>query len=362
MPRKTFQLQFPSLGVVRRQALSQSDARYGHPTPWGVNTRLEDTLTNRLRGGSWTAIAAGSRPTEIVYRDRLLTFNGNAVTASRMGDHTDTSLSADVSDTMRAALFQFSEAGEVGGDVVALVPHKDSFLLGFTAGETWIQQGDPLTGQQRNVSREVGIIGADAWCVNHDTVFFLSSHGLYSVGANGSELKQLSEDKIPEELTGVSDAACTLTYNHADRGVYIHKTGVDWFYDTERQQFWPFDTSTTDSHVLMGPFRLGRPDSYGRVLNLHGVTAEGSADVTWALVTGDTAEVAAANGKLAIEAALAGESYSSYVASSGTWSAGRAHMAYPRNRAVWCCLWLSSDGTWAFEGVTMIALVSKEWR
>ncbi len=363
MPRKTIDIRFPAAGVVRRGGLYASvGGRAPYPAPWATNVRLEDGITNRLRGGSFTGIAAGARPSEIVYRDRLLTFSSNAITGSRMGDQTDTTMSADVSDTLRPALFQLSEAGETGGTVVALIPHKDSYLLGFTADETWVQQGDPLTGTLRRISDEVGIIGADAWCVNHDTVYFLSSSGLYSVGADGSGLKAVSEDKIPEDLTGVSDSTCTLTYNHADRGVYIHTTGTDWFYDTAREGFWPFTTASTDSHVLLGPFQLGQANRFGRVLNIQGTVAQGSDDITWAIVTGDSAEEAAANGKLAIEAALAGSSYSSYVQASGTWIAGHNHIAYPRTRAIAAVLWLSSEGDWAYESIVMTAILSGTWR
>lgn len=363
MPRKTMKIRFPTLGVVRRDSLrSTSDSRGAWPSPWTTNVRLEDGITNRLRGGSFTGISAGSRPATIVYRDRLLTFSDNAITASRMGDQTDTTLSADVSDTMRPALFQLSEAGETGEDVVALVPHKDKYLLGFTATETWVLAGDPATGSMRRVSDEVGVVGESAWCVNHDTVYFLSALGLYSINADGSGLKAISEDKIPEELLDVSSSNCTLTYNHADRGVYIHKVGTDWFYDTAREGFWPFSVTTTDSHVLLGPFQLGQANSYGRVLKIQGTVAQGSDDVTWALITADSAEEAAANGKLAIEASLAGNSYSSYVQASGTWEAGLNHVSYPRPRAIAAVLWLSSEGDWAYESSTMTAILSGTWR
>lgn len=348
---------FPSLGVVRRSGL-RSEAgqrREAYPTPWAVNVRLEGSLASRMRGGSWTAISAGDRPSEIRYQDRLLTFSSNAITATRMGNDTDTTLSADVSDTMRPALFQLSYGGAIGGDVVALVPHKDSVLLGFTADETWVQQGNPLTGPRRRVSDEVGIIGADAWCVNHDTVYYLSSSGLYSVGVDGSGLKALSEDTIPEELTGVDDDACTLTYNHADRGVYIHLVdeAVSWFYDVARGQFWPFDPDSTDSHVLLGPLRLGGLDEYGLIQTLHGIMATASDTVTWRVVTGETAEEAAANGKAAITAALAGESFASYVSAGGDWEYGHSLTERPRVRAMWAILWLASSGDWAFEGITL---------
>lgn len=351
---KVFELRFPGMGVIRRHVQEQvlRAAEYG--SPYAVNVRLEDSLTNRLRGGSWTAIAAGTRPSEIRYQDRVLTFSTNAITGTRVGNDTDTVLSADVSDVFRPALFQLSYGGAVGGTVVALIPHKNSFLLGFTADETWVQQGNPLVAPRRRVSDEVGIIGADAWCKDgHDTVYFLSSHGLYSVGADGSGLKALSENKIPEDLTEVDDDACTLTYNHADRGVYIHvpTADVDWFYDTERQGFWPFDADTTNSHVLIGPLRIGGPNWRGLVQTISGVMAASSAAVNWKIVIGDTAEDAADNGKAAITAALAGSDYQEYVAASGTWDAGRSNTGWPRVRSAWIVIWLSSAGDWAYESV-----------
>jgi hypothetical protein len=329
--------------------------------PWACNVRLEDSLTNRLRGGSFTGISAGAR-TDPVYRDRAITFSSNAITAARQGDSTDTELSADVSDAARPILFQLSEAGETGATVVAVIPHKDSHLLCFTASETWVLTGDPAAGILRRVSDQAGIIGADAWCVNHDTVYFLSSHGLYSVSADGSDLKPLSEDKIPEDLTGITDATCTLTYNHADRGVYVHKTSTDWFYDTARDQFWPFDLSSTDSHLLVGPLRLGGPDSYGMIQQLHGIMAAGSDIVEWRIVPGDTAEEACDNGKAAITAALAGSDHDEYVSSSGAWDAGRSPIGWPRATSMWACVWLASTGSWAFEGVHVTIAPFGRWR
>jgi hypothetical protein len=164
-------------------------------------------------------------------------------------------------------------------------------------------------------------------------------------------------------LIGVSDANAIMDYYHADRGVYIHLTASpSWFYDTARDQFWPFDTTVTDSHVLLGPISLGQENSYGRILNLQGNMATGSGDVTWHIVTGDTAEEAAANGKAAITLAVANADYSDYVAASGTWSAGRSHMAYPRVRALWCCIWLAAESAWAYEAVALTRQPSGRWK
>jgi hypothetical protein len=354
MPKpRVIEIRFPSMGVIRRQAQERAVSAVSYPTPYAVNVRLEDSLTNRLRGGSFTAIDAGDRPSEIIYQDRLLTFSDNLVKMSRAGDHSDYDYSKDVSDVFRATRIQFSEAGEVGEDVVALIPHKDAFLLGFTSSETWIHQGNPF-GPRRNVSRDVGIVGADAWCKNHDTVYFLSSHGLYSIGADGGGLTPLSEDRVPEDLTNVDDSDCTLTYNHADRGVYIHlSSGVSWFYDTAREGFWPFDADTTDSYVLIGPLRIGGPNQRGMIQTLHGVMAAGSASVRWRIVPGDTAEEANDNGKAAITAALAGNDFEQYYAASGAWNAGRSHTAWPRVRTAWAVIMLNSSGSWAYESLLL---------
>jgi hypothetical protein len=182
------------------------------------------------------------------------------------------------------------------------------------------------------------------------------------VGADGSGLRPLSENVIPEDLVEIHDPDAVLYYFVEDRCVYIHlTTEPSWIYDTAREHFWPFDTTTHDSHVLFGPFPLGNQDAYGRIINIHGNIAADSDDVTWALVTGDTAEEAADNGRLAIEAALDGTSYSTYVAATGNWVAGRNHMAYPRTMALWCCVWLSCSGDWAFETASLTAAASGKW-
>lgn len=360
---KILELSFPAAGVERRLGFRDSlNAKDSFPAPWAMNVRLQDSLADRLRGGSFTGISAGDRPSSIVYRDRTLTFSDNAITASRVGDSTDITMDADISDLQRPTVFQLSHGGAEGGVVKALVPHEDQFLLCFTADETWVQQGDPLGGPRRQVSDEVGIIGADAWCIVGNTVYFLSSLGLYSVGVDGGGLEALSEDAIPEDLTGISDTACTLTYQHSDRGVYIHHTGTNWFYDVSRKQFWPFDTSKTDSHVILGPIKLGRRCSYGRVDAIYGMVATGSDDIDWHIIPGETAEEAAANAKAVVVSALGGGGQSGYVRGNGTWSAGRSHSAYPRTRAMWACLWLSSTGTWAYEGVTLKIMPTGYWR
>jgi hypothetical protein len=400
---------------MRRRGLRVSGRQENYPTPWALNVRLEDSLTNRLRGGSFPGIAStaliadrnlvltnsggdtltggggdltdqteesiatgndytfikpgGSAPAEssadVIYRDRLLRVNGQEILASRHGDHDDFEYGKHIDDMDRAIPFQLSESGEVGDSVTALIPHKDRNLLGFTATSMWSIQGDPADGTMRNVSRDIGCVTARSWAKDHlDRVYFLSAHGLYTAGADGSGLQAISEDFIPEELTGVTDVNTVLSYNHADRGLYIEipTATVSWFFDTERKQFWPYDTGSSNSHVAIGPVRIGQANHFGRLIKMHGMIATGSGTVTWRIITGDTAEDAAANAKLAIEAFELGNSYATYVKAAGDWTAGRAIMAYPRVRGVWMCLWLQASAAWAYEGCSLESVQSGKWR
>lgn len=385
MPTK--ELHWPS-GVNRRMSLRQEIGRKErYYSPWSLNCRTED-FQSRLRGGSWTPAAAAtpvgvvhsgghvvaspgdyapgsSHDAECIYRARFLRPVDHAIFASRQGDYTDWSMSADVSDSIRPFVIQLSEAGEVGADIVALIPHKDAYLLAATGSSLWVVQGDPTAdGGLQNISRDVGMVGPKAWCRDHlDRYYFLSSHGLYTVSANGSGLQALSEDIIPEQLTGVTDEGTVLEYDHETRGVYVHipTAAVSWLFDTERQGFWPFKVGYAGSHVAIGPVSLNNGETYGRLLRIHGVTAATSADVTWRILVADTAEQVSANAKAAIESLVAGSSPDN-THSSGVWTAGVNHRSYPRARGMFMILLLSSGGTWGWEGAVCFTEPSGKWR
>ena len=383
----TKELVFPT-GVGRGLSFRQEvGRRERYTSPWSLNVRLED-FTGRLRGGSWTPAAAtatvgvvhskgyvvadpgddapgSSHGADCVYRGRYIRPVSQAIYGSRLGDYTDWSMASDVSDLTRPFVIQLSEAGELGGSIVGLIPHKDAYLLAATSSSLWAVQGDPTAeGRLQNISRDVGMVGPRAWCRDHlDRYYFLSSHGLYTVGASGDGLQALSEDVIPEQLTGVSDADTVLEYDHETRGVrvYIPTAAVNWLFDTERQGFWPFKVGYAGSHVAIGPVRLNDGETYGRLLRMHGITASGSADVTWRVLVADTAEQVSVNAKTAIEALVAGSTPSN-IHSSGTWTAGVNHRSYPRARGLFMILLLSASGTWGWEGAAIRTEPSGKWR
>jgi len=386
MPTK--ELVFPS-GVGRGLSFRQEvGKRERYTAPWSLNVRTQD-FQSRLRGGSWTPAASattvgvvhssgyvvatpgGSAPgvssnADCIYRDRFIRPVSQVIFASRLGDYTDWSMSADISDVARPFVIQLSEAGELGGNITALIPHKDAVLLAATSDSLWTLQGDPTAdGGMRNISRDIGIVGARAWCRDHlDRYFFLSSHGLYTVSASGDGVQGLSEDVIPEELTGVTDVNTVLEYDHVTRSVriYIPSADVNWLFETEQQGFWPFDAGYAGSHIAIGPLHLNDGETYGRLLRMHGITATGSVDVMWRVLVADTAEQVSVNAKAAIESLVAGSTPTN-IHSRGTWTAGVNHRSYPRARGLFMILLLSAgSGDWALEGSVCFTEPSGKWR
>lgn len=340
-----------------------------------------------------------------VYRDRLfLSGADNAVYASRQGNYSDWDYGISVNDQGRAVAFQLALAAEVGPKPTAMIASRDATLIIASARTLWVVNGDPTTGQLQRISETVGIIGRKAWCRVDDSIVFLAEDGLYMMGTDGSVLKALSPETVPDELLDIdpSDTTVSIGYEHDRQAFHIYlrtEEGSDthWLYELAAGAFWPIrlhnnhspravcqhagklllagrdgyvrqvggdddDGVAIQSHAVLGPVRLGTPGHYGRMLHMHAMLAAGGGKVNWRIITADTAEEAAANAKLAIEAFQAGNIYSSYVAASGNWTSGRAIMQYPRVRGVWACLWLQSTNKWAFEGVEIRTEVSGSWR
>ena len=139
---------------------------------------------------------------------------------------------------------------------------------------------------------------------------------------------------------------------------------INMYLSDYNDTFWPFDTDTTDSYLLIGPLRLGGPGMYGRLAAIHGMIAASSGTVLWKIITGETAEEACVNGKAAITQYLAGNTQSgdAYVHTSGSWPAGRAHTSYPRTRAMWICVLLKASTQWAYESITIQSHDAGRWR
>lgn len=361
--------------------------------------------------GSVTTLVAtaGTIPTGCsfgaIYRDRLcMSGEDNAIYVSRQGDYTDWDFGAHFEDDQRALAYQLSLSADVGPLPTAMIPCKDDYMVCATARSLWVVQGDPTTGNLQRISETVGIIGSKAWVKVDSQIIFLSEDGLYTVGVDGSNLTPMTPDAVPMELRDIDLTTTTVSlgYDHDRREFHIYLrtddgSDIHWVYETTSQALWPMSISDnhtpravcqcggklllagndgyiryvagdTDegaaipSHVVLGPVRLSDPNYYGRIRSMHANIAAGSGTVNWRVVTGNTAEEAADNAKLAIEAFQISGDYSSYVSHTGAWTAGRANMAYPRPRAVWMCLWLESSAKWGYEGVIIETEPSGRWR
>jgi len=340
-----------------------------------------------------------------IYRNRMiLSGQDNAIYASRLGDYTDWDFGAHYEDGARATAFQLALANEAGDKVTAVISHKDDYLICATRRSLWIVQGDPVTGRLERISQNVGIISAKAWVKTDDTIFFLSEEGPYRMQSNGSALEAVGQQSVPDELRGIdtSTTAVTLDYDFDRNAFHIYlrtAAGSDthWLFEQSSQGFWPMqlpdqmsplascqhqgklllaggdgfirtaegtddDGTAIESHVLLGPVKLGSLDFYGLVNYLHGILGEDSGEVTWYLIVGDSADEATDNGKAAIELAQSGGDFSSYVKASGTWQANRSTTVRPRVRGMWAVLWLESSNQWALEGVTAQVSTAGRWR
>lgn len=429
MVGKILDLRFPLAGVVRKDAFQDASLAGSrqHPgiygSPWAVNCRSRDPIARRMRGGSRLGIAAGGTPiptpsvtvvggsvstyneatgsstaiipTEgslpesptngVIYRARLVLSAGNVLFASRLGNFLDFDYGADAKDSGAATMWQLSEADEIGQDVTAIIPFKDELLILATDGEMWVLQGDPVTGRLRNISRSVGIVGKSAWFLSGTTLFFMAEDGLWAMGADGSGMKHLSSERIPDELRGLPGDDVVLAYNPSENGVYVFVQGetYQWFYDLEAGAFWPLTvpaiptgaglvdgslyldcngsayqiggSESFTSHVVLGPLAL-ESGIFARVMWIQGAVAEQGSSVTWSLVPGDTAEEACENGVLAI----GGDD--TKVVATGTIPAGRSHRFYPKCRAPWFVVWLSGSSAWAFESLSLEIVPAGTWR
>ena len=350
------------------------------------------------------------------YRDRLvLAGQNNVIYFSRQGDAEDWNYGGNVGDTGRAKRIQLSESSEIGDTVTALMPLRDDSMIAATQYGLWLLNGDPATGGMRNISRGIGVIRSTAWCSIKDArvgdaptrnaFVFLSELGLFMVGPTGDGLESLSEDRVPLELKNIAASTdVSLVYSPEERGVYIFVTpatgtATHWFFDMVNKGFWPVafqedhqpldvcnsdgnvvlackdgyiryiggdddDGTDIESYVLLGPIRLSDPNTYGITTTIQGILGESGGDVTWNLITGDTAEEACSNGVTAIEAYQDGDATTAdeYVMASGTWEAGRSKFMYPRVRSMWMCVLLKSSAKWAYESIIMESREAGRWR
>ncbi|HET6446039.1 MAG TPA: Ig-like domain-containing protein [candidate division Zixibacteria bacterium] len=303
----------------------------------------------------------------------------------------------------RAIVGTPTDDGKLGGDCTCIKSWGNDALIVATKDSIWAIVGNPNTsGRLESVSREIGIIAQGAISITADGfVLFVARSGVYSwqIGSNAAP-KKFSEKIVPEELKDIDTDAnvVKMQYDEKANGIRLFVTptaatvGTHWFFDLETKAFWrtkyqqthqplalavmPIagdsnvimgckdgylrrhdSTSTTDddgsdlnSHLLIGPFKLGGGGGHdGMIQKIFAALADGSEDVTWAIVTADSGEEAVDNAVTDIQAGTTVN-----VVATGTWEENFNSYRHPRSRGAYAVLWLSCTSNWGYETLGFI--------
>jgi len=322
------------------------------------------------------------------YNDRLVLARDHVWYMSRAGDIWDFDFSQE--DAAAAIGGSLANVGQIGSPITALAPFGDDYLVFGCLNELWVLKGDPgAGGVMSNLSRTVGIVGQNAWCITPTgEMVFLSTDGVYVLPSGaGAYPQSLSRDKLPRELMSVdrSRVRVCMAYDVQRRGIWLYLTpdteqGRHWFIAWPAGTFWPirFALSNYDpiaalrfnspfwgeimvtnnrtgsllsprrvprdmdygftSHVVIGPLLLGGESATAIINELTAELPELSTPIQWELLAGDT-----------LEGALAAPAVE-----SGTFGPGYSYTARPRRRARVFYLRLSGVGDnaiWTMERI-----------
>ncbi len=314
---------------------------------------------------------------------------------SRVGSFLDWDYSVADTDQGRAVAGINTDNGEIGEPLTAIVAHSDDYLIFGCENSLWIMRGDPaLQGQIDNLSKTTGIVSRGAWCrTPSGEIIFLSRDGLYSIGSGESAYPQsISRERLPRELRDLDQNIYTITmaYDARDRGIHILLTPnsangqIHYWFDMTNKGFWPFtlqtthdplsiyewtapaaddsavlfgcrdgyvrrfrdsndtdDGSTISSYVMYGPIKLGGNGiQEGLLVEMNGVAASNTGDITWSVQVGESPEQA-------VDASAF---------TSGTWTDNANRKVRPRARGQACIFKLASGETraWAIDSIAAV--------
>lgn len=310
-------------------------------------------------------------------------------------------------DSKSAITGNLSDSGCIGDPIRAMCPLSDDVLVIGCTRSIWVLHGDPMAGGRVICrSDRTGILCQNAWTTDPaGNLYFLDEEGLYVMSALGAP-KNLTCTRIPG-LSGHKpvqpgyagaggETYATLAYDADRHGVliflapYAGGAATHYFYDLRNGAFWPesypsdiaptcasyynattpgcrklllggrngylyqFDDSAkndnvsgqdiaVNSHVWIGPRRLGSGAGDATITRVVGVLSSGSDSTGFGLHAADTPEAI----------------LSSDASASGAWSAG-VNVDRSRVRGGVHALKLSNSAAsrrWAMESV-MLQFVS----
>jgi len=169
---------------------------------------------------------------------------------SKAGDPFDWDYTPSTTTPIQAIAGNNSNAGELGDVVTALAPFQDDVMIMGGASTLWLMRGDPAAGGAiDNISRQIGIVGPDAWTFDPGgTFYFFGGNGLYRLSPNGGSPELVSKNRLDRTFSTVDllRNKVALIYDREWQGVHIFispesqpaTASEHYFWDERTDSFW----------------------------------------------------------------------------------------------------------------------------
>jgi len=187
---------------------------------------------------------------------------------SKSGDPLDWDYDPATTSAIQAVAGNNTDLGLVGDVVTALCPYQDDVMIMGGANSIWIMRGDPAAGGSiDNITREVGIVGANAWCWDPaGNFYFFGQNGLYRMTGGLGVPELISRNKLDKKFSDVDFEAnhVILSYDSRDQGIHVFispqlepdTAGEHYFWDERNDAFWldkyPASVGPTAVHSYKG--------------------------------------------------------------------------------------------------------------
>lgn len=214
-----------------------------------------DLVTNTVT--TWTAASPGTLPVGC----RLMAlFRGRVVLAGSEDDPQNWFMSA-VEDPRNwdygaspvtakiAVAGNNNDAGKMDDIITCLASFGDDVLVMGGDHTIEVMSGDPAEGGRRdNLSKEVGIVGADAWTLDpNGNMYVFATNGLNRIHKGGG-LELVSGGRVDKTFANIDLAAVRvlLAWDRDQQGCHLFFTPIvqgtapiHWWYDLRTDSFWP---------------------------------------------------------------------------------------------------------------------------
>jgi hypothetical protein len=243
-------------------------------------------------------------------------------------------------DVQRAYCTQFSEAGEIGEPVTAMIPFGVDYMVVGCTNSIWKLVGDlPSGGYISNITRATGIATGTSWCRLPDgSLIFVARDGLFVLAAGANSVPVPLSERLPRRLRYClqNGSRLALAYDHRGEGVWIFHTQdsvtrrTHWWYCLKSKSFWTVslpdgfeptaigydydqsvmlggrdgairsvdEMSPTDcgvdihAYAKIGPFRNGAQRRRIRMGRLRATLSDDSGPASWYIQSGASGELA----------------------------------------------------------------------